>query len=143
MSAINRWIEKHPEWFQGSRIDIDDGRKGWDRLLDTAFNSVEQALVGHRDPSFRITHVKENLGTLTIYFYESALPIEVSNSLRHIMQVSRYQSLFVCEICGSLAHLLDQGGRFSVRCSSCAPHGWTRCMDSCIEDGYPKWKPPK
>ena len=129
MSAINRWIEKHPEWFQGSRIDIDDGREGWNRLLDTAFNSVEHALIGHRDESFRITHVKENLGTLTIYFYESALPIEVSNSLRHIMQVARDQSLFVCEICGSSAHLGDQNGFVSVRCSSCAPRGWTQSRD--------------
>ena len=135
MPTINRWIEKHPEWFQGSRIDTDDGREGWSRLLDTAFSSVEQTLVGHRDDSFRITQVKEKLGTLTIYFCESALPIEVSNSLRHIMQVARYQSLFVCEICGSSAHLGGQSGLVSVRCSSCAPRDWVDYVLSGRADG--------
>jgi len=28
MLAVDRWIEKHPEWFDQPRIDIEEGMKG-------------------------------------------------------------------------------------------------------------------
>jgi hypothetical protein len=36
MLAVDRWIEKHPEWFDQPRIDIEEGHEGWRQLIDNA-----------------------------------------------------------------------------------------------------------
>jgi len=124
MLAVDRWIEKRPEWFDQPRIDIQEGHEGWRQLIDNAFRSAEQILSDYRDAPFRIVQVKEKLGTLTIYFRQEGLPTEVSDRLSEIMQAARKQSLYVCEICGASARLGSTPGCISVRCASCAPVGW-------------------
>jgi hypothetical protein len=124
MLAVDRWIEKRPEWFDQPRIDIEDVHEGWGQLIDNAFRSAEQILSVYRGASFRIVQVKEKLGALTIYFRQEGLPIEVSDRLSEIMQAARKQSLCVCEICGASARLGNTPGCISVRCTSCAPDGW-------------------
>ncbi len=124
MLAVDRWIEKHPKWFDRTRIDIEDGHEGWRRLIDTAFSSVEQILLDYPRASFRIVQVKEKFGALRIYFREEGFPAEVSARLHEIMQAANDQSSYVCEICGASARLGKQRGCVSVRCPSCAPDGW-------------------
>jgi hypothetical protein len=92
MFAVDRWVEKRPEWFDQPRIDIEDGHEGWGQLIDNAFRSAEQILSDYRGASFRIVQVKEKLGALTIYFRQEGLPTEVSDRLSEIMQAARKQS---------------------------------------------------
>jgi hypothetical protein len=124
MLAVDRWIEKHPEWFDQPRIDIEEGHEGWRDLIDNAFSLAEQILSDHSGASFRIVQVKEKFGALTIYFRQKGLPTEVWDRLSEIMQAARSQSLYVCEICGASARLGNRRGCYSVRCMSCAPDGW-------------------
>jgi hypothetical protein len=116
-------VERHPEWFDQPRIDIEDGHEGWGQLIDNAFRSAEQILSDYRDAPFRIVQVKEKLGALTIYFHAEGLPTEVSDRLSETMQAARKQSLYVCEICGASACLGNTPGCISVRCPSCAVKG--------------------
>lgn len=124
MLAVDRWIEKHPEWFDEPRIDIEDGHEGWRHLIDNAFSSAEQILLDYPWASFRIVQVKEKFGSLRIYFREEGLPVEVSAQLLEVMQAANAQSSSVCETCGASARLGNRRGRYSVRCPSCAPDGW-------------------
>jgi hypothetical protein len=124
MLAVDRWLEKHPEWFDRSRIDIAEGHEGWRQLIDNAFSSAEQILSDYPSGSFEIVQVKEKFGTLTIYLREEGLPADISARLREIMQIARTQSSDVCEICGASASLGRRRSNYSVRCTSCAPDGW-------------------
>jgi len=124
MLAVDRWIEKHSDWFDQPRIDIEEGHEGWRQLIDNAFSLAEQILSDHAGASFRIVRVKEKFGALRIYFREKGLPTEVSDRLREVMHAANDQSSYVCEICGASARLGNRRGCYSVRCTSCAPDGW-------------------
>jgi hypothetical protein len=124
MLAVDRWMVKHPNWFNQPRIDIEEGHERWCQLIDNAFSSAEQILLDYPCASFRIVQVKEKFGALRIYFREKGLPAEVSARLREIMQAANDQSSYVCEIFGESARLGQRPGCFSVRCPSCAPNGW-------------------
>jgi hypothetical protein len=124
MLAVNRWVEKHPEWFDRPRIEIEEGHEGWRQLIDNALASAERILSEYPCALFRILQVKEKFGTLRIYFREEGLPAEVSDRLRDIMQATNDESSSVCEMCGASARLGVRRGRVSVRCPPCAPDGW-------------------
>ena len=130
MLALDRWIEKHPEWFDRPRIEIEEGHEGWRQLIDDALVSAERILSDHPSALFRIVQVKEKFGALSIYFREEGLPAEVSARLRDIMWAANDKSSSVCEICGASARLGKRRGRVSVRCPSCAPEGWAPLFDN-------------
>jgi hypothetical protein len=124
MLAVDRWIKKHPEWFDRPRIEIEEGHEGWRQLIDDAFEAVEEVLCQHSGEYFRIVQIKEKFGALTIYFREKGRPQEVSARLSEIMATARARSLHLCEICGASACLGLRRSTYSVRCMSCAPDGW-------------------
>jgi len=131
MLAVDRWIERRPDWFDQPRIDIEEGHEGWRQLIDNAFRSAEQILSDYPGASFRIVQVKEKFGALRVYFREEGLPAEISARLREIMQSANDQSSYVCEICGASARLGSTPGCISVRCPSCAPDGWVPTNVEC------------
>ncbi|WP_294542010.1 hypothetical protein [uncultured Rhodoblastus sp.] len=124
MISLKNWIEKHPKWFEQSRIDIEGGHEGWRQLIDDVFTAAEQILSDNPGALFRITQVKEKLGALTIYFRHEGLPAADVDRLRGIKFIARERSLHVCEICGAPANLGALDSCLSVRCGSCAPAGW-------------------
>lgn len=124
MHTVERWINKHPDWFRDLRYDPQHGDAGWSRLLEEAFDAVEKTLAEHPGASVRIVQIKEKLGALTVYFRESGLPSESADRLQETMGSVRFRSLRVCEICGAPARLGRLSGCFSVRCASCSPDGW-------------------
>ena len=95
MLAVDRWIEKHPEWFDQPRIDIEEGHEGWRQLIDNAFSLAEQILSDDAGASFRIVQVKEKFGALRIYFREKGLPTEVFGSVTRNHAI-RERSVVLC-----------------------------------------------
>jgi hypothetical protein len=124
MLAVDRWIKKHPEWFDRPRIEIEQGREGWRELIDDAFEAVEEVLSQHSGGNFWIVQVKEKFGALRIYFREEGMPPEVSARLQEIMINVEARSRAICEICGAPARLGLKRSTYSVRCKACAPDGW-------------------
>lgn len=124
MLSMDRWVKKHPEWFEHSRIEIEKGHEGWRQLIDNAFTAAEHILSEYPFVQFRIVQVKEKLGTLRVYFRGEGLPAEILTQLWDIMQAATNKSSSVCEICGAPARLGKRHGRVMVRCQSCAPNGW-------------------
>jgi hypothetical protein len=124
MLIIEKWIARHPEWFEQTRIDIEPGHEGWSQLIDEVFAAAEQILSDHSGVSFGIAQVKPKLGALRIYFRQEGLPAEISDRLYEIKRAAEDRSLAVCEICGAPAHLGWRNSWLSVRCDACAPAGW-------------------
>jgi hypothetical protein len=124
MLAVDRWIKKHPEWFDRPMIEIKDGHEGWRQLIDDAFEAVDEVLSKYSGKYFRIVQVKEKFGVLRIYFRQEGRSSEVNNRLFEIMRDAEMRSQHFCEVCGAPARLGRQRGRVSVRCPSCAPDGW-------------------
>jgi hypothetical protein len=124
MLAVQKWIEKHPDWFARTRIDIQDGHEGWGGLLDEALEEAERTMAERPTPSFRVSQIKEKFGALTIYFRGQDLAPGVRERLSAVTDNARRRSVCICEICGSPACLGAGVGAISVRCSRCAPDGW-------------------
>lgn len=124
MLAVDRWIKKHPEWFDQPRIDIEDGHEGWHQLIDDAFEAVEKVLSTSSGEYFRIVQVKEKFGALRIYFREAGTPPEAIAQLSEIMRDAEARSQRICEVCGAPARFGLKRGTYSVRCEGCAPDGW-------------------
>jgi hypothetical protein len=125
MMIVDKWIAKHPEWFERYVVDIEQGHEGWTQLIDDTFLAVEQLLLAAPAASFDIRQVKEKLGALRIYFREQGLPAEITVRLSEAFSEAEARSLRVCEICGAPGCLGATHSRLSVRCAACAPAGWT------------------
>jgi hypothetical protein len=124
MLAVERWIKKHPEWFDQTRVEIEEGHEGWRQLIDDALEAVEKVLFTYPDKYFRIVQVKEKFGGLRIYFRVNGLPLEASVRLSEIMTNAGARSQNICEIYGASARLGLNCTIYSVRCEACAPDGW-------------------
>ncbi|MGJ0391157.1 MAG: hypothetical protein ACR650_00100 [Methylocystis sp.] len=138
MLAVDRWIKKHPEWFDHPRIEIEEGHEGWRQLIDDAFEAVEEVLSQHSGVYFRIVQIKEKFGGLRIYFREEGRPQEASARLGEIMTDAEARSRDICEICGAPACLGLKRSTYSVRCETCAPDGWKPVEISGERPEHPK-----
>lgn len=124
MLAVDRWIEKHPEWFDCPRIEIEEGHEGWCKLIDDAFEAVEEVLSQRSGEYFRIVQIKEKFGELRIYFRQKGQHQDACDRLSEIMSNAGARSRHICEICGAPARLGLKRSTVSVRCEACAPDGW-------------------
>ena len=123
LPILQTWVQRRPEWFVRARLELTEHSAGWSDLIEDALSTINEA-ISDQSSNLRVTQVKQKLGGLVIYVRHQ-LSDAARETLENKLNDVHARSLRTCELCGDHGKLGVQAGFICVRCSACAPEGWS------------------
>ncbi|MBR0780748.1 hypothetical protein [Bradyrhizobium iriomotense] len=115
-------VEAHLDLFQAplgnptAAEGFPECEEGWWHILDTVCIRIRAAKkAGHG--SFRFAQIKQKRGTLRIY-WTGRLSSRADDGVRVAIELAEARSACTCEVCGSEARLVRNGGLLMTRCEA-------------------------